>query len=776
MMNKCNDYFDLMQAERRPAGPGSVWLAIMIFANATIAYGAPPVLSSVQPRGFPRGTPTTIVLTGEAIGRGDVEILTNLPGTIGAIKVEDPNKISFPLITPATAATGYYSIQARTVDGLTGRMMIVLGDRPEIGEREPNDEFPAAQPVAPPLTIVGSCGGSDRDHFRFHAKKGETFAVEVEARRLGGGLDPVLTIFDINGIQIAGDRESITLDRGDRRLTFQAPADGDYIAVLNDIRFAGEGDPIYRLKIASNQAVDEVFPMFAQRGSRIDLAFAGIGSDQIIKTSMRVPSDEAFAWTWVSPPAPAVGGPFRITLTDTPQEIEPELAAIHPWTFGAAMNGRISAPGQVDRYKIRVTPGRTLVFEVLASRLGSRLDGLLRIAKPDGGLLAEADDGAGIDPKLNFTVPAGVDEIVVSVSDLTKQGGVRYGYQLKAYAETSEFQLIVDGAAITIPAGGTTNVAVRVDRRGFNDAIQLSVPYELAGITASGGFIPAGAATGTLSIAADASAASRLFPLEIWGTTGSPSRPLRRKARLGGDGTPYPPQRPTELVAAIGAGPPVALAADTENFKFIHGQSAKLTVNATRRGGFNEPINLTTAGLPPGIGGGNATIAAGQNQATLDFGVIDPNAALIDASLQITAKTRFNGRDETILAPPVAAQVVRPFSFELLTPNPTVVVGGETMLFGVVRRQAPFQGEVRIASEGSLPAHIVVTPAKLGPGESVAQIKLSAAPQAAPGEFSLLLRGATDVDGRKQTKDYLIPDITVKATVVKPPPVSQASK
>jgi hypothetical protein len=755
---------------------GTVLCAFVFLAGATVTYGAPPVLSSVQPRGFPRGTPTTLVLTGEAIGRGEVEILTNLPGTIGAIKVEDPNKISFPLITPATAATGYYAIQARTADGLTGRMIVALGDRPEISEREPNDEFAAAQPVSPPVSIVGTCGGSDRDHFRFHAKKGETFAVEVEARRLGGGLDPVLTILDTTGVQIAGDRESIALDRGDRKLTFQAPVEGDFIAVLNDIRYAGEGDPIYRVKIASNPSVDEVFPMYARRGTRIDLGFAGIGSDQIIKTSWGAPSDDAIAWVWVSPPAPAVGGPFRITLTDTPQEIEPESPGIHPWTFGAAMNGRISAPGQVDRYKIRVTPGRTLVFEVLASRLGSRLDGFLRIAKPDGGVLAEADDGAGIDPRLNFNVPAGVEEVVVSVFDLTKQGGVRYGYQLKAYTETSDFSILVDGAAITIPAGGTTNVAVRVDRRGYNDAIQLSVPYELSGISASGGLIAAGAAIGTLTIAADEGSASRLVPLEIWGTTGSPSRPRRVKARLGGDGTPYPPQRPTELVAAIGAGPPVSLAVEPRNYTFIHGQSAKLTVTATRRGGFNEPINLTTVGLPPGIGGGNATISAGQNQATLDFGVIDPNAALVNANLQITAKTRFNGRDETVLAAPVAARVVRPFSFELLTPNPTVVVGGETTLFGVVRRVAPFQGEVRIAAEGSLPAHVVVAPAKLGPGESVAQIKLSADPQAAPGDFSLLLRSATDVDGRKQTKDYLIPDITVKATVVKPSSAPQASK
>src|SRR5262249_1878163 len=156
-------------------------------------------------------------------------------------------------------------------------------------------------------------------------------------------------------------------------------------------------------------------------------------------------------------------------------------------------------------------------------------------------------------------------------------------------------------------------------RQGFDGPIQLSVPGELPGVVASGGLVAAGAAEGTLILTADAGADPRPIDLEIWGQGGNPAQPLRRRARLATDGTPLAAARPMAIPAAIGPGPPATLAASATSLTFVHGAKAELVVKANRAPGHKEPIDLTTAGLPPLVTGGTATIAGDRSEATLTF-------------------------------------------------------------------------------------------------------------------------------------------------------------
>ena len=60
-----------------------------------------------------------------------------------------------------------------------------------------------------------------------------------------------------------------------------------------------------------------------------------------------------------------------------------------------AINGRIAAKGEQDRYRLAVTPGQTLRFDVLARRIGSALDGVLSIQNEQGAELVGNDDRPG---------------------------------------------------------------------------------------------------------------------------------------------------------------------------------------------------------------------------------------------------------------------------------------------------------------------------------------------------------------------------------------------
>jgi hypothetical protein len=85
-----------------------------------------------------------------------------------------------------------------------------------------------------------------------------------------------------------------------------------------------------------------------------------------------------------------------------------------------------------DYYRFNAKKGETISIEVVASRIGSRLDPVLRIIDLAGHELAFCEDavGAGRDCRLQFRVPA-TGEYLAEVRDITYQGGPQYYYRLR---------------------------------------------------------------------------------------------------------------------------------------------------------------------------------------------------------------------------------------------------------------------------------------------------------------------------------------------------------
>ena len=74
-------------------------------------------------------------------------------------------------------------------------------------EREPNDAVAQANDVDAPVEIVGTisghtAGGADADLFRFSARAGEPWVIEVDAARSGSKLDSFVEVLDSQGRRI----------------------------------------------------------------------------------------------------------------------------------------------------------------------------------------------------------------------------------------------------------------------------------------------------------------------------------------------------------------------------------------------------------------------------------------------------------------------------------------------------------------------------------------------------------------------------------------------
>lgn len=104
------------------------------------------------------------------------------------------------------------------------------------------------QPIAWPVVIsdqIAAAGESDR--FTIEAKKGQVLQCRVESDSLGYLLDPVITLTDEKGKQLAEVDDSDS--RRDARLSHTIPADGRYQIAVGDLYGNGGDRFAYRLTI-----------------------------------------------------------------------------------------------------------------------------------------------------------------------------------------------------------------------------------------------------------------------------------------------------------------------------------------------------------------------------------------------------------------------------------------------------------------------------------------------------------------------------------------------
>ena len=124
-------------------------------------------------------------------------------------------------------------------------------------------------------------------------------------------------------------------------------------------------------------------------------------------------------------------GPFPEVHADEKSwghgEVRPE-----PATLPAILVGTIAAPGQTDSYEFDGRAGEELAFQVMASKLGSRLESLLVLRNDAGKILSESSPYENsADAVLTYKLPAS-GKYTISVTDREKGGGADHYYRLDA--------------------------------------------------------------------------------------------------------------------------------------------------------------------------------------------------------------------------------------------------------------------------------------------------------------------------------------------------------
>lgn len=475
------------------------------------APGLPhPVLLTVFPCGVRAGVTTDVAMSGTDLDGATAlhfdhagltaELIPQSPPQPPPPGQRRPNQpapappVIFRVTAAADVPLGTHDARIVTPLGMSNPRAFVVGDKPEIVEREPNNDVPEAQRVALETTAYGVIATpTDVDYFVFGGKAGQRVLAHCQAAGVDSRLDAAMELYTPAGQRIAVARRQGDIDA---LLDATLPADGDYYLRLFSYTYT-RGDPqhFYRLTLTAGPWLDAAFPPAVAPGATTQVTLYGRNLPgcrrepaavrdgaplDVLSVSVTAPGDDLsrqrLTTSQLLPPRSATldGFEYRLsTLTGTSNPIlftfatesvvpehegndTPETA--QPVTLPCEIAGRIDRPGDRDWYRFAAKKGDVVSIDLLGDRLGSPCDFYLRLADDRGRELGEFDDQVTLDllhpsyfanrsadpSRQRFVAPAdGTYRVLVSARDAAVAFGPHCGYRLRLGEERPDFRLVV---------------------------------------------------------------------------------------------------------------------------------------------------------------------------------------------------------------------------------------------------------------------------------------------------------------------------------------------
>ena len=454
----------------------------------------------------------------------------------------DPNKkettknsiaerVIIELMIDPDATPGDRELRLITPAGLTNPMCFQVGSLPEFDQKE----LDAATPLTLPALVNGQILPAEVDRVRFSARSGQRLVIQAQARHLipymadavPGWFQAVIALYDARGRQLAC-ADHYLFDP-DPVLFYAVPADGEYQLEIRDSIYRGREDFVYRVSISEQPFITQLFPLGGQAGVATAAAIGGWNLPEPRLTLDTEPGGAGIrqaAWRGDG----AVSNDVLYAVDSLPEcrKIEPNHTAqtAQPVTLPIIVNGRIERSGEADVFRFQGRAGDEVVAEVLARRLGSPLDSLLRLTDASGKVLALNDDYPDkefgllthqADSWLCVKLPAD-GTYYVHLADAQNAGSDAHAYRLRISAPQPDFALRITPSAINLLAGRATPVSVYAARKdGFDGDIEVALDGAPAGFILSGGAIPRGRESVRMTLTAPRMPAGRTTPLRFVG-------------------------------------------------------------------------------------------------------------------------------------------------------------------------------------------------------------------------------------------------------------------
>jgi hypothetical protein len=573
---------------------------------------AAPQITNLSVRGLQLGGTTTLVIDGRDLSPAPQ---LHLPIASADVVVRDgasDQRIEAQIKLPKGASPGIYPLRVCSGKGVSSPVLVGVDALPQQPLTAHIETLPAA--------LHGRISGNQIKSSTFPGKKGQRIVLDVEAKRLGSPLEPVVRLYDPHGAQIAWSPPKSAVG-GDARCEAVLKADGQYSIELHDRLYRAKGSSFFRLKVGDLQYADIAFPLAVTAGepTSLSLIFSSLPDDLSlkIKASKRgaAPVDMSAVEKFTGPQPAVIVSDLPELLEQPTDEGEPQVLPAAP----VAVNGRISAKEEEDIYHLPVQAGAKLRIEVLADRAGSALDGVLTVKRAAGQQLARSDDRPGTsDPGVEVTVPKGETMLAISLRDLRGDGGAEFVYRLLVEpVAAGRLSVSTSNDAITVPAGGSQVIRVQARRNGVRGPIRLELTGLPEGVSVAGAEIAGGDIVGLVSLtAADQGATCGIAGITAVAKDGD--RTIEAPVLLGEtDANSRQPWLRERIAIAAAPAAPVRLAwgGDINRETMWLGGSTPLSVTVERREGAQGKLRLrllTTQSAP------QKTVKQGRQNAKVD--------------------------------------------------------------------------------------------------------------------------------------------------------------
>ncbi|MEN1678264.1 MAG: PPC domain-containing protein [Planctomycetota bacterium] len=463
--------------------------AIALMACVGVAIAADPRVSRLEPHGAQRGTEATIRIVGQRLGDRPEQLLFYEPGVeLLELTAEGNDAAKAKLRIAPDCQPGPHALRLRTATGLSNLVTLHVGDYPEVAEQEPNNNDNEAQVVPLGTVINGFVAREETDCFGVELNAGQRLSVEVEGIRLGRVFfDPYLEIAGPSGALLAACDDTAAT-RQDPSLSIVAKEAGLYLVRLRESALRGGNDRTYRLHIGGFARPAAVFPPAVRAGEATNLTFIDESPEPITQEAThsvgrrgvhasRVAEVFAGGPDGVGPS----GMPVRVVNAPIVAEAEPnnDRNAGEPIALPATMVGSIGQPGDLDHFPFTAKKNETFELRVLARRLRSPIDPVLRVYDESGKQVAANDDDQGHpDGYVRFRAPSD-SRFVVRVEDYMKRGGPEYVYAVEATRPRPRVELTIHefrryiATTVNVPRGNRTAILVNASRKDVGGAVTL---------------------------------------------------------------------------------------------------------------------------------------------------------------------------------------------------------------------------------------------------------------------------------------------------------------
>lgn len=478
-----------------------------------------PELGGLLPAGGPRGQVTKVRIDGKSLAGARV-MLSGSGASVKSVQVTPAgDSLTAEIAVEAGALLGPREVRLVTAKGVSTGARFWVDVYPNRVIEQPIQEGAA------PLLLDGStivvingriAAKAGRDRFVMNAQAGETWVFDCFADRIRSRFDPVLELRDDRGVSM---KLAQSTWESDPRFSYRFAKAGKYFLTVRDSEYNGGPNYTYRLQTGRMPFIDSYSPRTAHPGQSVQVALQGVNLP-MNQTTISVPKDAAAGPYWAEVQAGA-SGPLVLPMTietepvveasDTNAPVLPDLPA--------AVDGVFRRSPRV-RFTLAAKAGKKYLLDLLGRRIGSRIDGALRILDPNGKEIAANDDAIPLskDARLEFTAPANAS-YTVEASNVEEITGSDCYFCLKASRVEPDFRLSIETDRLTAPQGGTVALPVKVERiGGFDGAVQVSMTNLPAGVTCSGGVIPRGKPSVDITLTAAPEAAFVAGDVHLLGT------------------------------------------------------------------------------------------------------------------------------------------------------------------------------------------------------------------------------------------------------------------